>query len=95
MEMILETAVRGLGVGALYGVSSYLKTTDAKDEEQLEDIDWWKLGRTVAIGGCLGIAAGLMNTPIETVEETAMLGFSTLLVDNTIKFLKRKVAPRF
>ena len=89
---MIENIYAGIVAGAIYGLTSWAKTSD---EENIENFDFKKFLRTVAIGCGLGIVAAAQNVSIDTVAQTGALGFVTMIVDNVIKIVERKVIPRF
>ena len=91
MEILINNILRGASAGFIAACSGWWKTNK---EVEIEHIDWKNGIRTVAIGVCTGIVAAVIGVNIDDLDGTIYLAGVTMLVDNTIKIVGRKILPR-
>lgn len=90
--MWYHNLLAGIGAGIVYGMSNYMKSYEPDvSGVPLEEFDWHLFARTLLIGLVLGIIAQAMGVSIYSLESTAVVGFLTMLIDNGLKMISRRI----
>ncbi|RKX60227.1 MAG: hypothetical protein DRP29_03070 [Thermodesulfobacteriota bacterium] len=87
----------GLASGTAYSLSGYLKSSTGR-WKKLEDIDWKKAIKTVALGSIVGAVAGASGHTQSGAEEwlknAGIYAAITVFIENTIKALSRRFGKK-
>jgi len=91
MNELFQNIVSGAIAGGVAACSGWWKTNK---NTEIEEIDIWNAIRTIAIGVGAGAVAAGLGVTIEDINDTIWLTGVTMLVDNGIKIVRRKIFGR-
>ena len=88
MDSMIMQVFYGVAASATYAAFGYLKTQD--NTGKLEELDVWKLVKSVALGGLIGGIASYSGIAPEAVVALPTYGFAAALIESGLKAIRRR-----